>query len=76
MSTVTHVFASGGDWEGLYLDDNLKFEGHSIKAWELGDLISRYLITDYTSFTVNNEWMEEQGYLPENIKDIPDEVRQ
>ena len=74
MSIVTHV--KSDDWEGLYVDGFIQDQNHSLRVDSLGYLVNLFSLEDYRSFYVCGEWMEEQGYLPENIKDIPDEVRQ
>ncbi len=58
------------DWQGLYLDGILEYEGHSIPDFEW----MRVLNQEENMFDVDQEWVEVNG-LPEYLGDIPHEVR-
>ena len=65
MKDVTIVFNEDG-WNGVYIDDKLIYEGHSLN-WnyileELGINLSNYLSSD----------ADETGNFPESLKDLKD----
>lgn len=69
------------DWQGLYVNGILKFEAHRVDADIVLEAVKRE-VTDcdginnfkYAISLVDQNWMEEQGSLPEYIKDIPEEI--
>jgi hypothetical protein len=69
------------DWQGLYIGGILAEEGHKIQTDDLLEHIKQHVamcdgISDfeYVVLHVNQEWMEDQGSLPQFIKDIPEYV--
>lgn len=40
------VFHPSGDWEGLYVNDNLECEGHSIQIEDLVTALNNYKVED------------------------------
>lgn len=61
---ATRVLA--GDWEGLYIDGKLYAEGHSLRASDVLDALD--IPTE--TVTVDEEWMEDEGQLPDSLKDV------
>lgn len=74
---VTHklIYVSADDWCGVYIDDELRYEGHSIPPHTWIELISSHkYIDECKSYHLNNEYMEDVGELPVRFKDIPKEA--
>lgn len=68
---MTFTLVSADDWAGLYIDGKLVYQHHSVTArdvLEFGKL-------EHTSFEVDYEWLESQMWLPDNLEDIPDDVK-
>lgn len=62
------VNSSSGDWQGLYLDDVIAVQGHSIRQQDL----VRYLKDGYESveyYETQGFWLEEEGSLPDLLDD-------
>jgi hypothetical protein len=69
--TITHkqpdvTFVDGDDWDGIYVDGNLKVENHCLDIGEL---------CEATGIKVNiiapdEDWLAENGSLPELLKDV------
>jgi len=74
MSKITLVKAD--DWQGLYLNDVLVHENHSIRVSEVGQIINDSLVLSYTELEVSYVWMETMGHLPPLLSDIPKDVIQ
>ena len=60
------TFALGNDWTGMYVDGVLVTEGHSIPYWD----IVKALGFEYKSVTADEEYLEEYGCMPDDLKDI------
>jgi hypothetical protein len=63
---ITFVVAPGGDWEGLYIDDKLVIQNHSLD-WQQ---VLEALKIKYECFEADEVWMAESGALPENFNDV------
>lgn len=59
-------FVTADDWQGLYIDGNLVLEGHSLSIKSILDILN----IKHHSVEVDDEWMQEEGRLPERIEDI------
>lgn len=73
MRKVSITFARGDDWEGFYVDDRLRAEGHSISAGEVFEWvrdIGEVRVTSYESKEVNLDWLDDCGSLPERLSDV------
>lgn len=62
----------GWDWEGLYLDDELHDEGHSLRVT---DVLNSLMVKggEVTSVGIINEkgnWLQYEGYLPTSLKEL------
>lgn len=70
------TFVNGDDWQGLYLNGILMYEGHSIPSYAYGDIINETVggIQEYIALEVDYDWMTHNGVLPGYLSDIPDEV--
>lgn len=73
MSTLSYVSSSNGDWCGIYIDDNLLTEGHSIPAHEWLDIVENQSIFKTQNLEVEGDWLEEGGSFPQSFSDIPSE---
>lgn len=72
MSTLVYVTNTEGDWEALYLDGKLNYEGHYIPAYVWFNLTG--VCSDRNHFEVKSEWLsEEGGTFPINLEDIPED---
>jgi len=73
MSKLVYVLSSHGDWSGIYIDNQLDYEGHSIPVWVWLDLFNLSGVTEAVQFEVDGEWLESCGNFPEFFSDIPKE---
>lgn len=73
MSSLVYVSSSHGDWSGIYVDNQLDYEDHSIPVWVWIDLFNLNSVTEAVQFEVDGDWLEEGGSFPQNFKDIPKE---
>lgn len=70
MSKLTYVSSSHGDWEAIYIDGKLNYEGHCIPAYVWFSVTG--LCSDRSGFEVMSEYLEDEGgTLPNNFQDIP-----
>ena len=60
------VRSSSGDWEGLYINGKLKFEGHEIRREDLLEVLD----IDIEERDAEENWLENRGNLPEYLKDV------
>lgn len=74
---ITLVKSSDGDWEGLYLDNELYTENHSLRLEDVFEIINDHHISEALSFRVYSKWLENfmAGNLPNFLSDIPDDVK-
>ena len=54
------------DWIAIYINDNLEFEGHSIKAEELLDILK----IKYKSKWIELDEIDTDNFLPKKYKDL------
>lgn len=67
MNTEGFVNVSNGDdWEGIYLDGKLLAQGHSVSAEDILLALGHKVKYEMTE----EGWLEDQGYLPDNIQDV------
>lgn len=67
---LDYVQTDEGDWEGIYIDGELFYEGHSIPTDVMIDIVMlNKLFTDYKSHVV-----EEGISLPLYFKDISEDA--
>lgn len=65
------------DWEGLYIDDSIFEQGHKLDGEVFLGLLCNYsdkLCGGYEIYYIEQEWIEDLGYLPQKFSDIPVEV--
>lgn len=63
-------YVVAGDWEGIYIDDKLQLEGHSIQTAEAMKLTIENEVTDLTVYEIDQEYMEELGSLPKSFSQL------
>ena len=60
------VIVSGDDWQGIYIDGQLKYEGHSIRPMDIFEVLG----INHEQFECDFEWLEERGRLPKNLEEV------
>lgn len=73
MTKLTYVSSSNGEWSGIYIDNQLDYEGNSIPVWVWIDLFNLSDVTAAVQLEVDGEWLEEGGSFPQNLKNIPED---
>ena len=68
---IKRVSADSGDWEGLYINDELEMEGHSISAEDLLTLFAEMFDFHYESREVKMDPYEFSS-LPRIYSDLDD----
>ena len=66
MKDIVVVGSPDGDWEGVYVDGRLVFEGHSITWWHMLDALK----INYTTDDADEEWLHGRGNLPDKLSDV------
>jgi hypothetical protein len=64
LNQIDMVYAN--DWMGVYYKGNLITEGHSIPLFDILPKLG-FTIKEQDA---DNEWLEEQGNLPKDFKDV------
>lgn len=64
---IDYVYAD--DWCGLYVDGKLEYEGHSLDPYH----VFVALKLPFNEFAVNEDWLCDEGRLPENLEDVLNE---
>jgi len=59
------------DWQGLYLDGTLRIQGDSISIID----VLHALDINYSQQVVDREWLDEHGYFPNQLAQIPLKLR-
>lgn len=70
---MNFVIARGSDWEGAYLNGTLLVQDHSLSATQLLRAMLGYSLPGRLNVEVrevDEDWMETQGYLPEDITKV------
>jgi hypothetical protein len=69
----------GEDWEGLYINDRLMNENHSIMTARALEILSEAFnalppnsnpIIEVEAVDADDEWLSTRGSLPRNLKDV------
>lgn len=74
---ITLVKSSDGDWEGLYLDNELYKENHSLRPEDVFEIINDHHISEAKSFEIDCDWLvgDQGGNLPNLLSGIPEGAR-
>lgn len=65
------VNSNQGDWSGIYLDNELWTEHHSLDTQDWAELINNHHLESVDVKEVCGDWLEEWGNLPQRYQDIP-----
>ncbi len=60
------------DWEALYIDGDASQQNHSLDVDALLEALASYGVIEYESYIVDQDWLYDQGWLPEEFSDIPE----
>lgn len=63
---IVIVGSPDGDWEGLYLNGRLVFEGHSITWWQMLEALK----IEYQTLEADQDWFYQRGNLPKFLEDV------
>lgn len=59
------------DWSGVYINNKLVFEDHSISTKMLSEILNENKPTDdIVHIEADPDWMYEVGTLPDDFKDV------
>ncbi|MGG0667865.1 hypothetical protein ABE073_04965 [Lederbergia citrisecunda] len=71
MEAVKVVIATYDDWEGLYVNGELRTEGHSINLHDFVDLINDHKVFESMEVVeISEGCLEEHGNCPMNLDDM------
>ena len=74
MSNLKFVTNTAGDWEAIYVDDTLYYEGYSIRPFQWLHCFNSG-VTGALEFVVNSTYLDEMGgNYPNDFNDIPKEA--
>ena len=67
---ITYVVSS--DWAGLYVENHLYAEGHSISVSEVIELFiqTNVTVTEFEQKECSDLWIDDVGSLPENLAEV------
>jgi hypothetical protein len=65
------VNSSHGYWSGIYLDNELWTEHHSLDTQDWAEIINNHHLESVDVEEVQGDWLEECGNLPQKYQDIP-----
>jgi len=71
---VIYVYTE--DWEGIYVDDELQYQGHDTPISAMLNIMDAFKVFDgeHEVYWIDEEDMEELVKLPDSFKDIPKEI--
>lgn len=69
MATVVDVI-NVDTWIGIYFNDRLVYEDHSISTRELLKLVDNRHIELHGYWECSIEWFENVGHFPEQLQDV------
>lgn len=67
---VVMTIVDGSDWSGVYIDDDLIFEGHSLDPFFVAELAVDRRVEGVVRLYADIEWLEDRGDLPANLFDV------
>lgn len=74
-------YVVGEDWEGIYIHNVLANEGHRIRFKDGFDTVCRHInevesaeYIQFSTYDIDQDWLEDQGSLPEKFENIPSEL--
>lgn len=69
MADIVFV-TSEDDWQGVYVDGWLKDQGHNVSWLFVLETLIGEEIECVSSLTVDSDWLNEVGTLPDNFSDV------
>lgn len=64
------TIACSDDWQGLYVDGELVYQGHEVSVRTLFHFLSIDLNVKFSEIDVDFSWLEEEMTLPEKLEDV------
>jgi len=60
------------DWIGIYVNDKLVYEGHSIYPTQLLDILKKHADAgfNYEAVECDDDWLAKRGNLPQNFNEV------
>lgn len=69
---IVYVKNDSGDWCGIYVDNELQTQGHSIPYFTWIDLINTFWnFNQALCYEISDSYLESIGDLPNKFSDIP-----
>jgi len=68
------TFINGDDWEGVFINGVLKYEGHNISIWKFAEIAQEYNTLNFEFLLINEdglEWLSDVGSFPTKFTEIP-----
>ena len=80
MIKIIYIFAD--DWCGIYVNNDLVIENHSIDFGYGMKFIAKYISDNgieinqfiFEKYEIDQEWLEDMSNLPNNFSDIPTDI--
>lgn len=70
-SELMYIENENGDWCGIYVDNRLQIQGHSIPHFTWIELINTFqLFSEAKVYEISDFYLDEIGDLPDNFTDI------
>jgi hypothetical protein len=67
---VDVVYVYGDDWAGVYFNDVLVYECHSVNwLYVMNKLVNKHILS-FREFEVDGEWLEIEGGMPPDLKSV------
>lgn len=60
----------GDDWTGLYIDDQLVTENHTLPARLVLEMLAKRKLLTFKSLVPDQDWLEGEGSLPPMLGDV------
>lgn len=71
----------GYDWQGLYINNDLICENHTLDIYDVLESISNYVknknidigeeFFNINQYYIGDDWLEDRGNFPEKFEEIP-----
>lgn len=76
------IYISADDWCGIYVNNDLVIENHSIDFVYGMKFIAKYISDNgievnqfiFEKYEIDQEWIEDMGNLPDDFSDIPTDI--
>jgi hypothetical protein len=75
FTNLITVVTGYSEWEGVYLNGNLLVDGSAFIAGRCLEPLAAALFIPVEHIEVSDNWMQEEGRLPQLLEDIPAEAR-